>query len=98
MKKVMSRFVAGSLLPSTTSSAANAVRMGNWIYTPALTDEANASLHGNFQRVDLRYSAQPIEDLLTELGRIEAHVTASANSPEEYDNHFGESHGQLSHA
>lgn len=71
--------------------------MGNWVYTPALTDEANASLHDNFQRVDLRYSAQLIEDLLTELGRIEAHVVASANSPE-YDNHFGESHGQLSHA
>ncbi|MER7662655.1 MULTISPECIES: hypothetical protein [unclassified Streptomyces] len=72
--------------------------MGNWIYTPALTDEANASLHDNFQHIELRYSAKLLEDLLAELGCVEAHFTASVSSPEECENYFSEPNRQLSHA
>ncbi|MFJ2608135.1 hypothetical protein ACIQOU_28840 [Streptomyces sp. NPDC091279] len=70
--------------------------MGNWVYTPARAEGAGATLHDDGRSVDLRYTAQILQDLLTELGAIEVRFrTASAAAPEEHDT---TSHRQPSHA
>jgi hypothetical protein len=68
-------------LAGTMSGATSAVRMGAWVFTPALTGSARATLQDDCRRVDLRYSAQLLEDLLAELGLIEAHFTTLASTP-----------------
>lgn len=64
-------------------SIRTAVRMGEWVFTPAsiqLTRTASATLHDKDRCITLRYSASLLEDLLTELGSIEADFTAVSPS------------------
>ncbi|MFD9377835.1 hypothetical protein ACFWBH_20185 [Streptomyces sp. NPDC059999] len=82
---------------STTGGAAGAVLLGKWVYTPAPAAAVNATLHDSYRRVDLRHSAQLLEDLLTELGHIQARFAASASNPEGCDTHFLDEPHQQSH-
>ncbi|CAM5403666.1 hypothetical protein SALBM135S_01328 [Streptomyces alboniger] len=70
--------------------------MGAWIFTPAPADHASATLQDDYRRVDLRYSAQLLEDLLAELGDIEAHFTAVAD-PKGHGVHSHELRPRVAH-
>lgn len=72
--------------------------MGDWVYTPAATGRANATLHDNCRRVDLRYSAEILEGLLTELGCIEARLAPSARDLKGCDTHMREPWRETTHA
>jgi hypothetical protein len=56
--------------------------MGDWIYTSSSAGGAHATLHDNYQRINLRYSDKLLEDLLAELGRIEAALVSLGRKPE----------------
>lgn len=70
-------------ISSGSDGAILAVRMGEWVFTPAsvhLAREAGATLHDNDRWIDLRYSAPLLEDLLTELRSIEADFVALSST------------------
>ncbi|WP_190086230.1 hypothetical protein [Streptomyces longisporoflavus] len=68
------------------NSGTSAVHMGEWVYTPAdAAGGAKATLHDQYQSVDLRYSAALLEDFLAELGRIEATFASSASASSVFD-------------
>lgn len=54
--------------------------MGPWVFTPAPADHSSATLQDEYRRVDLRYSANLLEDLIAELGLVEAHFTTLAST------------------
>ncbi|WP_141747185.1 hypothetical protein [Streptomyces agglomeratus] len=75
-------------LTSGGNSAAFAVRMGEWVFTPASghsAREAGATLRDDDRWIDLRYSAPLLEDLLAELRSIEADFVARSSSAEVSD-------------
>ncbi|WP_447034868.1 hypothetical protein [Streptomyces sp. DSM 118878] len=82
-------------MASTMSGATSAVRMGAWVFTPALAGNARATLQDDYRRVDLRYSAKLLEDLLAELGLIEAHFTTLASTPKGCGVHCHELRSQV---
>ncbi|MEV0122172.1 hypothetical protein AB0I16_11615 [Streptomyces sp. NPDC050703] len=84
-------------MAGTMSGAASAVRMGTWVFTPAPADHLSATLQDEFRRVDLRYSAKLLEDLLAELGLIEAHFTILASTPKGCGVHSHASRPQVAH-
>jgi hypothetical protein len=97
MTKARPRFVSGNFLAQRVSSAGSAVRMGSWVYTPAPVGGVLATLHDSCRRVDLRYSAKLLEDLLTELGRIEAQAVPLEHGPTGHKDHSRELWRQTSH-
>ncbi|MFI0240199.1 hypothetical protein [Streptomyces sp. NPDC016845] len=52
--------------------------MGCWYYTPPRRDAALATLHDGYRSIDLRYSAEPVQDLLLRLARLETSYAAAA--------------------
>ncbi|MGX1887541.1 hypothetical protein [Streptomyces sp. NPDC055287] len=78
------------LHPVGAKNTARAVRMGEWTFTP--TDGhpdwgTHATLHDADQRVALLHSAALLENLLTQLERIEADLGAERSGPGAHDGH-----------
>ncbi|MEU6388090.1 hypothetical protein [Streptomyces sp. NPDC046939] len=61
----------------TQVDTTHVIRMGSWYFTPPCGAEAHATLRDHFHSVDLRYSAEPVQDLLVRLARIETSYMAA---------------------
>ncbi|GAA2339528.1 hypothetical protein OKJ48_03110 [Streptomyces kunmingensis] len=72
--------------------------MGAWLYTPSGTGAAPAALHGHCRRVELWYSAELVQDLLTELGLLETSYAAATGAPHRLDASVSDVPRQLAHA
>lgn len=86
---------------SRSGVTTSAVRMGEWVFTPAPVDfvhEANATLHHEDRSIDLQYSSSVLEDFLREMGNIEAEFVSLASAAEASDVHGDQQTGQRFHA
>jgi hypothetical protein len=82
--------------PDTT-----AVRMGQWVFTPArvrFAREANATLHDNDRCIVLRYSSSILETFLKEMGSIEAEFVELSRTVAGSTGPVGQETGRLIHA
>ncbi|WP_141754310.1 hypothetical protein [Streptomyces agglomeratus] len=82
MTKV-SRLVSAGQRLTGAKSAAPCIRMGEWVFTPAVSHRlkaSNATLHDKDRHVDLWYSASLLEDLLARLDSIEADFSTTSTT------------------
>lgn len=89
------------LIGLTSDAPAPAVRMGEWVFTPAsarFDREANATLHDKDRCIDLLYSSSVLEDFLVAMGSIENDFVTLASSADVRLRHGGQQTGQSFHA